>query len=169
MLWHQSKKNMASYDFHDFPILKTCKKLLWLWYKNCVCVKDVMQGKLFQRCSHLLYCSVLSLGANVNTRRMSKSDMGSIFHIKNQWNILVMGNYYVNYQKYQNLMLLTSSDTKRTLMHLLLFTNSAHRELVSICTQSIHNRNWLSLHYTLGLCHIRSKIFFFGPQKLKSL
>ena len=36
---------------------------------------------------------------------------------------------------YQNLMLLTSSDTKRTLMHLLLFTNSAQRELVSICTQ----------------------------------
>ena len=33
-------------------------------------------------------------------------------------------------------MLLTSSDTKRTLMHLFLFTNSAQRELVSICTQS---------------------------------
>ena len=103
--------------------------------------KDVMQGKLFKKCTHLLYCSVLSLGANVNTRRMSKPDMGSIIHIKNQCNILVIGNYYVNYQNYQNLMLLTSSDTKRTLMHLLLFTNSAQRELVSICTQSIHNRN----------------------------
>ena len=56
----------------------------------------------------------------------------------------------MNLQNYQNLMLLTSSDTKRTLMHLLLFTNSAQRELVSIFTQSIHNRNWLSLHYTLG-------------------
>jgi len=44
--------------------------------------KDVMQGKLFQKCTHLLYCSVLSLGANVNTRRMSKPNMGSIFHIK---------------------------------------------------------------------------------------
>ena len=44
--------------------------------------KDVMQGKLFQKCSHLLYCSVLSLAANVNTRRMSKPDMGSIFRIK---------------------------------------------------------------------------------------
>ena len=43
-----------------------------------------------------------------------------------------------------------SSDTKRTLMHLLLFTNSAQRELVSICTQSIHNRNWLSLPYIHG-------------------
>ena len=43
----------------------------------------------------------------------------------------------------------TSSDTKRTLKHLLLFTKSAQRELVSICTQSIHNRNWLSLPYIL--------------------
>ena len=74
-----------------------------------------MQGKLFQRCTHLLYCSVL--GGNVNTRRMSKPDMGSFFHIKNQWNILVIGNYCVNYQIFQNSLLLTSSDTKRTLMH----------------------------------------------------
>ena len=110
-----------------------------------------MQGKLFQRCTHLLYCSVLSLSGNLNTRRMSKPDMGSIFHINNQWNILVMGNYYVNYQNYQNSMLLTSSDTKRTLMHPFLFTNSAQRELVSICTQSIRNCNKLSLHYILGL------------------
>ena len=80
----------------------------------------------------------------------TKPDMGSIIHIKNQWNILVIGNYYVNYQNYQNLMLLSSSDTWRTLIHLLLFTNSAQRELVSICTQSIHNRNWLSLPYILG-------------------
>ena len=100
--------------------------------------KDLMQGKLFQRCTHLLYCSVLSLGGNVNTRQMSKPDMGSIFHIKNQWHILVIGKYCVNYQNYQTSMLLTYSDTKRTLMHLFLFTNSAQRELVSICTQSIY-------------------------------
>ena len=31
-----------------------------------------------------VYCSVLSLGDNVNTRQMSQPDMGSIFHIKNQ-------------------------------------------------------------------------------------
>ena len=36
-----------------------------------------MQGKLFRKCTHLL-----SLGGNVNIRRMSKPDMGSIFHIK---------------------------------------------------------------------------------------
>ena len=109
----------------------------------------VRQGKLFKKCTHLLYCSVLSLGGNVNTRQMSKPEMGSIFHIKNRWNILVIGNNYVNYQNFQNLMLLTSSDTIRTLMHLFLFTNSAQRELVSICSQSIHNRNKLSLPYIL--------------------
>ena len=37
----------------------------------------------------------------------------------------------MNYQNYPNLMLLTSSDTKRKLIHLFLFTNSAQRELVS--------------------------------------
>ena len=46
---------------------------------------------------------------------MSQPDMGSIFHIKNQKNILVIGNYYVNYQNFHNSMLLSSSDTKRTL------------------------------------------------------
>ena len=65
-----------------------------------------MQGKLFWRCTHLLYCSVLSLGGNVNTRRILQPDTGSIFHIKNQWKILVIGSYYVNYQNYLNLMLL---------------------------------------------------------------
>ena len=55
--------------------------------------KYVMQRKLFQKCTHFLYCSVVSLGSNVNTRRMLPPDVGSIFHIKNQWNILVVGNY----------------------------------------------------------------------------
>ena len=81
------------------------------------CTEVIMQGKLFQRCTHLLYCSVLSLGGNVSIKRKSKPDMGSIFHIKNQWNILVIGNCFVNYQNCQNLMLLTSSGTERTLMH----------------------------------------------------
>ena len=52
--------------------------------------------------------------------------------------------------KVSNLMLLTFSDTKRTLRHLFLFTNSAQRELVSICTQSIRSCNYLSLHYILA-------------------
>ena len=55
------------------------------------------------------------------------------------------GNYYVNFQNYQNLRLLSTKDTKRTLMHLFLFTNSAQRELVSICTESIHNCNCTQL------------------------
>ena len=41
--------------------------------------KVLMQGKLFQRCSHFLYCSVLSLGGKVNTRRMLQPDIESIF------------------------------------------------------------------------------------------
>ena len=104
-----------------------------------------MQGKLFQRCTYLLYCSVLSLGGNVNTRRMAQPDMGSIFHIKNQWNILVIGNYCVNHHNYQNLILLTSSDTRRTLMNLFLFTNSAQKELVSICIQYTTAINFLCI------------------------
>ena len=38
--------------------------------------KVLMQGKLFQRCTHFLYCS---LGEKVNTRRMSHPDKESIF------------------------------------------------------------------------------------------
>ena len=112
-------------------------------YFGHIKLKVLMQVKLFQRCTHFLYCGVLSLGGKVNTRRMSKPDLESIFTKKNLWNILVIGNYYVNYQ---NSMLLSSSDTRRTLMHLILFTNSSQRELVSICTQSIRNRNKLSFH-----------------------
>jgi len=51
---------------------------------HCYWLKDIMQRKLFQGCTNLLYCSVLSLGGNGNTRRMSKPDMGSFYHIKNQ-------------------------------------------------------------------------------------
>ena len=48
-------------------------------FKYLFYVKDVMQGKLFQRCTHFLYFSVLSLGGKVNTRRMSQPDMEFIF------------------------------------------------------------------------------------------
>ena len=111
----------------------TLRRLYWN-YTFCflavkmVLGKVIMQGKLFQRCTQ---CTVSV------TRRISKPDNGIHLSRKNQWNILVIGNYNVNYQNYQNLMLLTSSDNKRTLMHLLLFTNSAQRELVLIFTQSI--------------------------------
>ena len=51
-------------------------------WANIIQSKDLMQGKLFQKCTQFLYCSVLSLGGIVNSRRMSKPDMGSIYHIK---------------------------------------------------------------------------------------
>ena len=57
-------------------------------FRNLDCSKAVIQGELFQKCTHLLYCSVLFLGGNVNTRLMSKPDMGTIFHMKSQWTIL---------------------------------------------------------------------------------
>jgi len=49
---------------------------------------------------------------------------GINFHKNNQWNILVIGNYYVNFQNYQNSMLFSFSDTKGIVMHLFLFTIS---------------------------------------------
>ena len=64
-------------------------------YTEIVGPKVIMQGKLFQRFMHLLYCSLLSLGGNVNARWMSKPYMGSIFHIKNQRNILVIGSWCI--------------------------------------------------------------------------
>ena len=56
-----------------------------------------------QWCTNFLYCSVLTGGSNVNTRvGVSQPDMESIFQIKNQWNILVIGIYNINYQNHQN-------------------------------------------------------------------
>ena len=79
-----------------------------------------MQGKLFQSYTHLLYCSVLSPSGNVNTRRMLKPDMGSIFHLKNQYTIMVIGKKLLcELSKLSKFNVLTSSDTKRTLMHIL--------------------------------------------------
>ena len=65
-----------------------------------------------------------------------KTDVEALYGIhlshKKQGNFLVIGKCYVNYQNHQNLMILTFSDTKRTMMHLFMFTNSAQRELVRI-------------------------------------
>ena len=76
-----------------------------------------MQEKLFQKCTHLLYCSVLTLGGNVNTRRMLQPDMGSIFHIKKSITYSGHRKLLCELSKLLNLMLLTSSNSKRTLMH----------------------------------------------------
>jgi len=117
-------------------------------WRNVEVTKDVMQRKLFQKCTHLLYCSVLSLGGNVNTRRMLPPDIGSIFHIKKSMKYSGHMKLLFELSKLSNLMLLTSSDTKRTLMHLFLFTNTAQRELVSICRRVYATT--INLHYTLG-------------------
>jgi len=55
------------------------------------------------------------------------------FHKNNLLNILVIWNYSVNFQSYQNSILLISSDTKRTLIHdssILVYKLTAQRELV---------------------------------------
>ena len=66
--------------------------------------------------SFVLQCTV-SLGGNVNTRWLSKPDMGSIIQIKNQWNILVRKLLICELSKLSKFSrLLTSSDTKRTLI-----------------------------------------------------
>jgi len=75
-----------------------------------------------------LYCSVLSLGGKVNTKGMSQPDIKSIF-TKIIYEIFWSKE---TFSKLSKLMILTSSDTKRTLMHLFLITNSAQRELISI-------------------------------------
>ena len=92
-----------------------------------------MQGKLFQKCTHFFYCSNLSFGGKVNTRRMSQPDMESIFTKQSM-------KYSGQRKLLCELSKLSKLNTSGTLMHLFLFTNSAQRELVSIC-QSIHNGN----------------------------
>ena len=54
-------------------------------------------------------------------------------------------------------------------MHQLLFTNSAQRELVSICTQSIHDRNWLSLPYILANIEVEELNSLMETRELNSL
>ena len=101
--------------------------------------------KLFQKCMHVLYCSMLSLGGNDTALHW--------IHFSHKEKSMKYSGHrklLCELSKLSKLMLLTSSDTRRTLMHLFLFTNSAQRELVSICTQSIHDRNSLSLHNSLG-------------------
>ena len=99
-----------------FVYLSVCSSICLATRVSIYLSRDVMQGKFFQKCTHLLYI---------------KKSMKYSGHRKLLCEI----------SKLSNLMLLTSSDTKRTLRHLFLFTNSAQRELVSICTQSIHDRN----------------------------
>ena len=75
--FHLSRGRLSPYSPHSPPP----------WLRICIehvtfrigFDKVLMQGKLFQRCTQFLYCSVLSSGGKVNTRRMSQPDMESIF------------------------------------------------------------------------------------------
>ena len=138
---------MFSFTNMGFITIFIADILFILDYFNCInerslklmCTQVIMQGKLFQRCTHLLYCSVLSPGSNVNTSRMSQPDMRSIFHIKKSMK-------YSGHRKLSCALSKLSKfnafnpllDTKQTRMHLILLTYSTQRELVSICTQIIH-------------------------------
>ena len=88
--------------------------------------------------SFVLQCTV-SLGGNVNTRRMSKPDMGSIIQIKNQWNILVRKLLICELSKLSkfNAFNLLGYQTN-TNLHLFLLTYSALRELCR-CVRRIRN------------------------------
>jgi len=66
-----------------------------------------------------------------------------------------------------NAFILPAPETRRTLMHLFLFTNTAQRELVSICTQRIRNSNYLSLPYYLHLTNQRNTKLIFKKKGLK--
>ena len=88
--WEQFKPNLTNQNLgfyainliFTFPF--TIGKILvknngYLSRPGLVYTKVLMQGKLFQRCTHFLYCSVFSLGGKLNVRRMSKPDRESIF------------------------------------------------------------------------------------------
>ena len=103
-----------------------------------------MQGKLFQRCTHLVYCSVLSLGGNVNKWWMSHPDMGSIFHIKKSIKYSGHRKLLCELSKLNAFILhgyLTNTDAS-----ILLYKFRPERT-DSLYTQSICNCNKLSLHY----------------------
>ena len=73
---HISMKNHFRPSEHHFSL--QIAKNHNLNATNLLFMKALMQGKLFQKCTHFLYSSVLSLGGKVNTRRMSP-DMETIF------------------------------------------------------------------------------------------
>ena len=96
------------YFFQKVILSMLTKTILWwrIWlFKNPAALlilnlrwaKVIMQGKLFQRCTHFLYTAVYC---------KHKTDVtawhGIYFHKNNLWNILVIENYYVKYQNYQN-------------------------------------------------------------------
>ena len=110
--WEQFKPNLTNQNLgfyainliFTFPF--TIGKILvknngYLSRPGLVNTKVLMQGKLFQRCTHFLYCSVF-FGRKIKRKTDVKAWQGINFHKNNLLNILVIGNYYVKYQNYQN-------------------------------------------------------------------
>ena len=89
---------LCEVEFHRVQVYSVYSP--WVTDYN-VLLKVIMQGKLFHWCTHLLFCSVLSIGGKVNTRRMSKSDMGSIFYIKKPMKYSGHRKLLVNYLLYE--------------------------------------------------------------------
>jgi len=104
----------------------------------------IIQGKLFQKCTHLLYCSALFLCGNVNTRRMSQSDMGSIFYIKKS--ILCSGQRKLLCEltkfSYFNAFILLGYCCIYSCLQI-----PPRENWVSICTQSMRNLQLTFLYY----------------------
>ena len=79
-------------------------------------------------------------------------DMGSIFHIKNQWNI--HGHRKIQNSKFNASILLgylTNTDAS-----IRVYKFRAERTGFNVCTQIVRNCNKLSLHYNLGLHYFRN-------------
>ena len=72
---------------------------------------------------------------------MTKSGMGAIFHIKNQLNILVLENYYMNYQNDQNLILLSSNWILDDDASILVYKYRPERTVFNMYAENTQNRN----------------------------
>ena len=68
--------------FRTVPETRDSPKVLGQYQASGILPKT--QRSCDQKCTHLMYRSVRSLGGNVNTRRMLQPVVGSIFDIKNQ-------------------------------------------------------------------------------------
>ena len=108
-----------------------------------------MQGKLFQRCTHLLYCSVPSLGGNVNTKGMTKPDKKSIHLSHKKKSMKYSGHTCLNNQNYQNLMFLTTNNHRFFSTHsfMLIFHNILYflKMNISLFKNKFHGWRWIFL------------------------
>ncbi len=72
---------------------------------------------------------------------MSQPAMGSTFHINNQGNIMVIENYYMNYQNDQNLILLSSNWILDDDASILVYKYRPERTVFNMYAENTQNRN----------------------------